>query len=324
MARSNSVQFAVVREDAAVEAAAVRRVEPPSRVLCVASGGCTYLHLQALWPGCSFVLVDPNAAQLDLVERKIRALERGGSIRDELFNVDNDDPLGLSQCGNFESLFRSLRRFVAEFVADPMEIAGWFDADTRDVQALESAFQNPYWDCAFRLFFSDALLETMFTTAATQHAESGSYPDYFRRRVEAGLRADDAPANRFLHHIFLGCYRRDALPPFLSIPRPPAGYRCDLRAMSFQEVDSFAGFDLVALSNVMDWMDADQARQVAARVGDSLAPGAVVVWRQLNNSVDRRPWFGPRLSFDTELEAELTAMDRSLFYQSVHCGRAER
>ena len=62
----NDVQFAVVREDPMVEAELVRLTNA-SNVLLIASGGCTALTLQALFPDLRITLVDFNPAQLERV-----------------------------------------------------------------------------------------------------------------------------------------------------------------------------------------------------------------------------------------------------------------
>ena len=121
--KNHDLQFAVVREDPEIERT-VMGARPPDRSLLVASGGCTALSLQSWWPESRFTLVDPNPAQLELVRRKVALIE-AGVTRDVRLrcNVESDDPSGLSQCGNFEGLFRGLRGFLHEFVVTPDECA---------------------------------------------------------------------------------------------------------------------------------------------------------------------------------------------------------
>jgi S-adenosylmethionine-diacylglycerol 3-amino-3-carboxypropyl transferase len=325
----NPLQFAVVREDPSIERVLFRGAAP-RRALLVASGGCTALSLAASWRDCDFVLIDPNAAQLALVEEKIRLLDAAPARRELLdrFNVGTDDPRGLCQSGNFESLFRQLRSFVEEFVAPSDEIERWFacggsaEAEAERGALLRRAFANPYWSVAFALFFADPLLVAMFTESAVQHALPGSYPGYFRKRIESGLLAADAPRNRYLHHIFLGRYldRDDCRPAYLGSPGP-APRRFTLRHTAFAGLDSFSGYDLIGLSNVLDWTDEGEARELAARVGREADAGARILWRQLNNRVDREPWFGPEVEFDRSADQQRAACERSLFYETIHCGR---
>ena len=71
--RDNKVQFAVVREDLMVEAELVRLTNA-NNVLLIASGGCTALTLQALFPDLHITLFDFNSAQLERVREKMSAL----------------------------------------------------------------------------------------------------------------------------------------------------------------------------------------------------------------------------------------------------------
>ena len=325
--RDNPVQFAVVREDPGLELEVLgNRERPARRALLVASGGCTALTLLAACPALRIVAVDPNPAQLRLVQDKLDALERADPQHERArrFGVGHDDPTALSHCGNFESLFRGLAALVHDLVAPPDEIESWFDPlrDDREARA-RAAFANRYWQVVFELFFADAMLEAMFTRAATQHAPRGSYPGYFRERIERGVLAEDAPTNRFVHHVLLGRYldRDGARPPFLERPWPTdARDRLELRETDFDGVDSFADFDLIDLSNVLDWTDLDRGRRLLARIGHEASPDTTVLWRQLNNRTDRTGWLGPRVRFDPALDADRAGRERSRFYESVHCG----
>jgi S-adenosylmethionine-diacylglycerol 3-amino-3-carboxypropyl transferase len=311
------VQFAVVREDPTIERRVLRE-HPTERALLVGSGGCTALCLQSWWPDMRFTLVDPNPAQLDLIRKKVAALQ--GGVDEETgrrFNVGDDDPAGLSQCGSFEGLFRSLRRFVHEFVAPAEDVESWFDSGTTR-SAVAGTFANPYWKVAFEVFFADSMLHAMFGPAATRYATPGSYPAYFRARIERGLTAESAAQNYFLHSIFLGAYRADCLPAFLR--EPPGQYRFDWVEGPLDAVRDLSAHGFVDLSNIMDWMSPAECKPTIQRLCSELRPGAMVLWRQLNNETDRCAWFGAAYDFDIDRGRELAALDQSLFYNSVHIG----
>lgn len=308
------LQFAVVREDPRLEAALVRELGA-RRLLLVASGGCTALHLRAAAPDTEIVLVEPNPAQVAHVDAKLQALAR---FTPAAFNIGTDDPAALHECGNFERLFRVFRAVLDQFVvtaderrarcADPR-------ADWRDVTT------HRYWPVAFTTAFADELLLAMFGPAAVQHAVRGSYPGYFQRRLEAGLAAADRATNPWLHHVLLGHYLADeaAWPPFLRERpgdlRPFAVLPHDLLA-----VKSFADFDFVHLSNVLDWMDDAACRALADRLARELRPGAAILWRQLNDPRPLIGYFAPAFAFDAARDGELTTRERALFYDQVHLG----
>ena len=227
----NRVQFAIVREDPDIELAALARANASSALL-IASGGCSALTIAATRPDVQLTLLDMNRAQLDLVTRKLTALREhppGSAERARAFGVSVDDAGSLSGCGNFESLFRGLRAVLDDLVMPAREraaLCGSARGNAAGDAAVTSLVSARYWPVAFSLFFSDAMLEAMFTTSATQHAVAGSYPGYFRAVVERGLARDDAHANPWLHHVLLGHYLPGALPAFLEQPAPSTSFPC--------------------------------------------------------------------------------------------------
>ncbi len=317
----NDVQFAVVREDPMVEAALVRLANA-SNVLLIASGGCTALTLQALFPDLHITLVDFNPAQLERVREKISALhDIDSETRHRKFNIGTSDPSGLNQCGNFESLFRGLREFIFDLVADETEIRGLFEKKGRLADVSEILFSNRYWSVAFDLYFSDSLLNAMFGPDATQHAETGSYPRYFQALFEKGLTSAGAFDNYFLHHVFLGYYlqRPASLPYYLSAP--PTDYRFQMVEGTLDQVPELQRFDLISLSNIMDWMPLAESASLIGYLRNEMKSGATVLYRQLNNYTDLSTYFGDSFEFNTGLGVRFQKSERSLFYASTHVGK---
>ena len=319
--RDNKVQFAVVREDPMVEAELIRLTRA-SNVLLVASGGCTALTLQALFPDLHITLVDFNPAQLERVREKISALrDVDTATRHRRFNIGTSDPKGLNQSGNFESLFRGLREFIFDLVADEAEIRVLFEEKDRLAEVSEFLFSSKYWSVAFDLYFSDSLLNAMFGPDATQHAEAGSYPRYFQTLFEKGLTSAAAFDNYFLHHVFLGYYlqRPASLPYYLLAP--PTDYRFQMVEGTLDRVPELQRFDLISLSNIMDWMPLAESASLISHLQNEMKPGASVLYRQLNNYTDLSTYFGDSFTFNTALGARFQEIERSLFYSSVHVGK---
>lgn len=284
------LKFAVVREDPALEVEVLRRYQR-RRPLIVASGGCTALTLtgEDLDAVTAF---DLNPTQLAHVEAKASARARGDLAA---LGVESTD--GLHERGAFEGLFRVLRRFVEEFVGPP----------------TPERWRSPYWPAAFHTTFNDEFLHAMFGPAATQHAAKGSYPGYFQRVFERGLLRADAAKNPFLHHVFSGAYRRDAMPPFITAKE---SVKLTLVEGSLLDVPNLERFDFFSLSNVFDWSD-DVLVSAWANALAAAEPGSVVLLRQLNNQRDLRAFFAPHFVADVELGEELLARDQSLFYERI-------
>jgi S-adenosylmethionine-diacylglycerol 3-amino-3-carboxypropyl transferase len=305
------IQFAFVREDPDVELALIEMVKARSTLL-VASGGCTAFAVAAARPAVALTLVDMNAAQLALVEKKLAFLRTHAPdslARRRAFGCDGvDDKSALTSCGNFESLFRSLRAFLDELVAPANE-----RAELMGPALLERVRANRYWPVAFALFFSDAILEAMFGPDATQHAPKGSYPEYFRRVIERGLARDDARSNAWLQQVLLG-YQLVA-PAYLA--HDFTSTKLELVHAAMKDAPDFARFDVVSLSNLFDWMDESGVDAIARRLRAEARPGTVVVVRQLNNTAPVERAFEPDFVIDDALSRELVSRDRSLFYERI-------
>ncbi len=321
------LQFAVVREDPRIELELIRRFAV-KRTLLVASGGCTALALARAMPAeqrtCEVELFDANPAQLTHVRAKWQAIlhANGGPSRE--LNVERADPTGLNECGNFEGLFRCFRSVLEEFVIEPTQLRAAFDDRARFDDLVERMIAHRYWPVAFECFFHDALLAAMFGSAAIQHAPPDSYPLYFRSALERGLKRADAITNPFLHHILLGHYldRPHALPDCLCGPAltagPPKMWLGELSA-----VPELEHFDLISLSNLTDWMSG-QERQVLFRLlEDRTKPGATILLRTLNNTIDLEQMLGKSWRIERGLAADLHARDRSLFYSGLHIAQRD-
>ncbi|WP_426754429.1 DUF3419 family protein [Myxococcus sp. Y35] len=310
------LKFAVVREDPELELALVERTRAKA-VLTVASGGCTLLTLALRHPGVERVGFDFNPRQLAHVREKAAGL---GQLPLSGFNVEAEDPAALNQRGEFEGLFRTLRRFIEEFVAPAHELATFFapDTDASRRQALRTRwFGSPYWPVAFELALAAPLLHAMFGPAATQHAEPGSYPGYFQRVFERGLQREDAPRNPFLQHVLLGRYLAADAPEYLRAPGPVP---LTLVEGSLPDVPDLGRFDVISLSNIFDWSEDALVAQWAALLAREARPGCAILLRQLNNRRDLRRFFTPAFAFDDALGEALLARDRSLFYERIEVG----
>ncbi len=315
--RDNPIQFAVVREDPVTEESVIRSSRA-QRALLVASGGCTALSLATRVPELAITLFDINEHQLALCEQKRVALaERDDARREALFNVETDTRLGLNACGNFESLFRSLRLFVEDLVASTTMIER---ACLGDRAARAQLVGSPYWPVAFDLFFADPLLHAMFGPEAVQHAPAGSYARYFQRVFERGLEREDVHENYFVHHVLLGRYLRHALPLYLRAA-PHALAPFDVVHGTLEDVPDLGSYDLVSLSNLFDWMNEAAIEKTCRHLAEHMRSGATLMVRQLNSALDLRFFLADHFELDEHEASALLARDCSLFYARLWIAR---
>jgi S-adenosylmethionine-diacylglycerol 3-amino-3-carboxypropyl transferase len=328
MPPNSRVQFAIVREDPSVELALLPQMRDGAqpRALITASGGCTALALLAERPDVSVTALDLNSAQLELVSAKRTALQtlEPGPARDARFGIGADDPNSLNGCGNFESLFRGLRAVLDDLVMTAADRRALFDpqASVDDSPArVRALVEHRFWPVAFSMFFSDAMLETMFGPDATQHAARGSYPGYFRGVVERGLARADRVSNRYLQHVLCGAWLPHAVPSFMRLSAAAVrdAKPFELVHAPMAEAPALSSYALVSLSNLFDWMNEEAITAIARRLEQELQPGTVVAIRQLNNRshVER---FLPSFAFDDARAQSLLERDQSLFYERLLVG----
>lgn len=306
----SDIKFAVVREDPQPEIDCALQHQA-KHALLVASGGCTAFALQHQLPDLTLDLFDINPHQLQHVANRARALHR----RDyPALNIGDANPKGLSQCGVFEKFFRIFRHTLTEFVASPDEVSTFFQSDLLTRRQMLKIWQaSSFWESLFHICFNDDFLVFLFGQEAIQNANKNSYIDYFRQRFERGLYHKDSNRNYFLHSIFLGHYQKTSAPPFLT---SGGNYQFNAHAVPLTDMGTIDHFDLISLSNILDWCDQTSIVLHANKLM-TMRPGSTLILRQLNNKRSLRPLLEPAFSFDDALSHHYQATDRSLFYNTI-------
>lgn len=307
--KSNNVQFAVVREDPEILIPVIKENQV-EKALLICSAGCTSLTLRAVFPDLKIDLVDFNPHQIDLVKQKVDTIQLNDTKKIE-------NLVGLNDSGNFESLFTSLRRFLFEFVLTYEDIKALILSNGEDEKGLSELFLHPYWDVAFKLFFSDSILNTMFTEEATQHADPDSYPGYFKSCFEDGLRKSDSSSNYFLHHVLLGHYLEGSEPRYFHEQLNQHKFVYTHGVLS--DVKDLSKYDFIDLSNIFDWMSEDNSREIISLLQSELKIGCCIIFRQLNNEKNYQTIFGDQFLWDEDVSKQMTDQTRSLFYNQINC-----
>ncbi|MBN9417655.1 MAG: DUF3419 family protein [Candidatus Eremiobacteraeota bacterium] len=302
------VAFAVVREDPRLDLEVLDHLGGRPRVVMIASGGETALSL-ARRPLGSLLLVDANAAQLELVrckwrlaegDREValgllghRPAERTGTFTDWGLRDGRLGPFeevcgwGLDYLGRYESVFRDLQRH------------GDFERSFR----LEN-------------------LARLFGAGATQNPRR-TFASHFARRCQIARERPDAKVNPFLAHMLEGQFPQGIFWDWLA----PESWATPLVQPEFRHGEMHkilrtlpdASADYVHLSNILDWLDPEQAREVLQETVRVLAPEGVVLIRQLNSSLEI-PSLRVPLQWDHPRGQELVEKDRSFFYPEIHWG----
>jgi S-adenosylmethionine-diacylglycerol 3-amino-3-carboxypropyl transferase len=343
------VAFAQVREDPQIDAALVRHVDRPPRILMIASGGETAAWLSTLQVK-SLHLVDINRAQLDLTRFKLDLLTT--AERDERLQLLGYQPIsqsarsheislrlarldlppdalgprqwiaqfGPDQCGRYEWLFARLRDLLRDqsealirlmHLRDPAEQSACVAPGSELGDDIQAAF-NETMDL-------NCLIEIFGHGATANRRES--FADHFMNQSRRALATFPAADNPFLQQIFLGRFLGAAW-PWLEAPQqdrlPTTQYSCD-RMGAVLAAAADESYDFIHLSNILDWIQPAEAASVLQYTFRCLSPGGIAVIRQLNSRLEVRE-IPCALKWLEQTAADLHRSDQSFFYRTLHVG----
>jgi S-adenosylmethionine-diacylglycerol 3-amino-3-carboxypropyl transferase len=344
------VAFAQVREDPRIDRSVVERLGPAARVCTVASGGCTAALLATLPNVAAIHLVDPNPAQLALARLKLRMLENAepdyrlrffghapmrlverwprmieefaaAGLPGDAIGFTLEAGRGPDYAGRYERCFAALRRGLDTHreeleavlsLADPAEQARRVAPDTDLGRRIDAVFDE---------VLSLPNLVALFGEGATRNPVE-PFARHFARRLRVAFATLPAADNPFLWQMLRGRYPEGHPADWFLLPRhKPAAAVTWRRAFMVDALRETPGeFDLVHLSNILDWLSPAEATETLELAAAALRPGGRVVIRQLNSTLDI-PGSGPVFEWDTGTAAALHARDRSFFYRALHLGR---
>ena len=345
------VAFAQVREDALLDVDVVRSIGEGARVAMVASGGCTAALLAGTAGVAHVHIVDPNAAQLALTRLKLRLLETTDPgqrlallghasmaplgrqahlvaelaaldlARDALGPISLVSRLGPDHAGRFELLFAALREALHGCL-EPLEALLSLGDPAR--QAERVAPRTALGRCIDRAL--DDVMRTsnlvrLFGEAAVRNP-AVRFSRHFAGRVRHALATLPANDNPYLWQVLNGCYPPGCASPWLASPRPPRMARVTWEADTMVRAlgDRPGAFDFVHLSNILDWLDPEDARATLDLASRALRPGGWTLVRQLNSTLDVER-LGDGFDWDATRARRLHRTDRSFFYRALYLGR---
>jgi S-adenosylmethionine-diacylglycerol 3-amino-3-carboxypropyl transferase len=343
--------FAQVREDPRIDRRVVDEIGPGARVLMVASGGCSAAVLATVPTVPAIHLVDPNPAQLALTRLKLRLLQtaapaerltllghaemptdaRRSRLTAELAALGLPaDILGPPEvlgsgpdfAGRYERCFAAIQRELDTHrdeldallrLADPGEQARRVAPDTDLGRRIDAVFDS---------VLSLPNLVALFGQGATRNP-SEPFSRHFARRLRRVLATLPAATNPYLWQMLRGRYPEGHPADWFTLAAPPhlpeIAWQQALMIHALRNTPP-ASFDLVHLSNILDWLTPDEATATLDLAAQVLRHGGWVLVRQLNSILDI-PSSGPMFEWDDFTAADLHARDRSFFYRALHLGR---
>jgi S-adenosylmethionine-diacylglycerol 3-amino-3-carboxypropyl transferase len=180
------------------------------------------------------------------------------------------------------------------------------------------------WRLLFRVALNRVTCRPLYRTFF-DNVDAGRFPDVFRAGVEHALRDVPVAENWYVHDLFEGAFRADALPPHLQ-PSAQDTIRANrdglrlvdgsllalLHTLPDGDVDGFS------LSNVGEWLTPDEFENLLHEVVRVAAQGAIVVFRNFIPRDDPVPARLARVLRVVNRGSDTTVVDRSLVrYQTV-------
>lgn len=300
------VAFAQVREDPRIDRRLIEKVGSPARALMIASGGETAAVLATL-PIESLHMVDTNPAQIALARLKLSMLI-GTSTEERLKLLGHVSMNTADRRLELQRRFSELR-IAEDALGPPSLVAEW----------------GPDFCARYEWVFA-RLRETLSPhQAAVADLLSLSDTDQQADRVapgsELGQAFERASANPFLHQLFSGRFT-GPLWDWLDLPEQSELCSLQFSVGVMGEVIATlpdAAYDFVHLSNILDWLRPSAAEKLLNQVYRCLAPGGLVVIRQLNSTLNI-PAVPSGLVWHRDLAQQLHREDRSFFYRELHIG----
>ncbi len=273
------VLFGRMYEDTSVELDAFR---PGSRVLCIASAGCTAMKLA---PHHEVVAIDINPVQLEYASRRIEG-----------------DPG-----------FRGKAERVMDFMRFFAPLAGWWPSRVRAFVDLEDpAEQIQYWNRELNTWRFRTALDGLFSFTALRSVYAPRFLDFLpkrlgkvmRGRMERNFARHPNRTNPYVRSLLLGELSSD--------PPPPEAQNIHLvhaDAAAYLESEPPGSFDGFTLSNILDGADDAYRARLFAAVKRAASPDAMTVLRSFGDA-------------EADSPANRAADDRSMLWGTVLVRRA--
>ncbi|MGB5313139.1 MAG: DUF3419 family protein [Polyangiales bacterium] len=274
------VLFGRMYEDTSVELDAFR---PGSRVLCIASAGCTAMKLA---PHHEVVAIDINPVQLEYASRRIEG-----------------DPG-----------FRGKAERVMDFMRFFAPLAGWWPSRVRAFVELEDpAEQMQYWNRELNTWRFRTALDGLFSFTALRSVYAPRFLDFLpkrlgkvmRGRMERNFARHPNRTNPYVRSLLLGELSSD--------PPPPEAQNIQLvhaDAAAYLESEPPGSFDGFTLSNILDGADDAYRARLFAAVKRAASPDAMTVLRSFGDA-------------EADSPANRAADDRSMLWGTVLVRRAD-
>lgn len=234
---------------------------------------------------------------------------------------------GAISCGRYEQFLDKLRIFLRPALGNAFKSMVQCSDCSSQKKIFEKQINRPWLRLIFRLVFDPRVFSGRgMDPRSLAHRES-SIPlgDQYWSVFRAFCTNTPAAANPWLQLLTMGrLVSLDAAPAYLT----PGGFEKAKRTMGFlnwvkSDVLAFVnnqmptGMNKVCLSNLPDWLDADQFETLISTLACKLESGSHLVWRYLHAHRNLSADLSHRILLGEDLGVRLREKDRFPFYHIV-------
>ena len=338
--------FSQVREDPRLDLEIARRLPADAKAMMIASGGETAVCLARL-PLSELLLVDVNPAQLALTrcrfhlaanfapEKSMALLghlpmsaearwENWSAIFHELSLPENvlAEPaqvaeFGADQCGRYEAAFRELRRLLVPHQQEIDRFLHSEDAGSASRMISPATETGTALEAAFAQVLRLENLVALFGEEATRNPRQPFHTHFINQLRDITSRQPPAE-NPWIWLLLAGKFPPATPVDWLQSRAPILTHPTYQNTPMLDALlDTPAGsMDFIHLSNILDWLSLQAARETLAASHRALRPGGFVLIRQLNSSLDI-PSLLTSLVWHHDEGRRLQLADRSFFYPNI-------
>jgi hypothetical protein len=263
-------------------------------------------------------------APMDAAERKSIMLGLMHALDIDLTTFGDLDVLaaeGLDNSGRYEQVFQALRKTLAPYQNDIKAIFMCTDIQEQSKQLAQGTNLGTALDKALEEVMSQQNLVKIFGEKATANRVQ-DFSQHFAERIRWYLSHHSAADSAWLAYMLLGHFYKDTLFPWLTITPCASSstitYYQGFMDSALRESRS-ESYHVIHLSNILDWLSAEQAQETLNLAYRALKPGGVVIIRQLNSNLDI-PQLGQKFEWDIDASEEFLQSDRSFFYRNFFIG----
>jgi S-adenosylmethionine-diacylglycerol 3-amino-3-carboxypropyl transferase len=343
------IRYAQCWEDADVLLDALE-IEGSDTCLSIASAGDNTLAMLSRGPK-KMVAVDSNPAQIAALQLRVAAyrqlahpelLELIGSVdstnRAKLYQRCR--PLlpsaaaefwdarpemiaaGIGSSGRFEQYFSTFRRRMIPLVHSQRDVEHLLAGSTRDqrIAFYEERWSNRRWKWLFSIFFSRFVMGRLGRSPEYFRYVEGSVADRILSRTRYALTELDPATNPYVQWILTEHHTPTAL-PFALRPENFEAIRRNLDRLEIRccwlddaLADESLRFDALNLSDVFEYMSAEQYERLLKSIVGRCNPGARLAYWNMLVPRSRPVSLSNQLVPLTETAKALFARDKAFFY----------